>query len=84
MSLQAGNRLFLVVLIAVLFSSCTVKTKITDKWGMTYTVDSKGDALVKYEEPGRTITVDNRGRPGIIEQIFSAILMRGSSGDIKD
>ncbi len=83
MSLQAGNRLFLVILIAVLFSSCTVKTQITDEEGASYTVRSKGDALVRVEEQGRTVTVDNRGRPGIIEQVFSAIFMRASKGAVE-
>lgn len=84
MSLKAWNRLLLVVLVVALFSSCTVKTQILPEGGQAYIIKSKGDALVRIEEPHRTIIVDNRGRPGIIEQVFGAILMRSSTGDLDD
>ena len=69
------RRLLLILLLGL--SACsTVTTEIILENGPGITVKSKIDALVKLEQEGRTVTVDNRGRPGIVEQVISAIILR--------
>jgi hypothetical protein len=39
-----------------------------------YTIKSQSDALVTYKHGDEEVTVDNRGRPSFIEQVFGAAL----------
>ena len=55
--------------------------KMPDKTEV-YEVSSKSDALVTIERNGVKVTVDNRGRPGMFEQILGAFFL--SNVDKKD
>lgn len=74
----------LLLILSLGLSACsTVTTEIIPGDGPTIMIKSKPDALVQLKEKGRTITVDNRGRPGFIEQIISAIILR-PTGTVSD
>ena len=53
--------------------------------GQKYVVSSKSDALVELtQKDGTKITVDNRGRPGLFEQLLGVILMRAPDVTIEN
>jgi len=66
------------IFIIALLSGCsliqTTTTVITPE-GDIYTVKSKSDALVEFQEADRKILVDLRGRPGMIEQALGIMFM---------
>lgn len=70
----------LILLLLLTLSGCVgfgnVTSTLTLPNGEKYVVNSKPDALVEFEQKGRKVTVDNRGRPGLIEQILGAIFLR--------
>jgi len=53
-----------------------VKTSVLWHDGQEIVVNSKSDAKVVYKKGDESIEVDNRGRPGFIEQVFGAMLLR--------
>lgn len=55
------------------FGQVTSTITLTD--GKTYTVVSKSDALVEFEQDGKKLKVDNRGRPSLIEKIISLLFL---------
>ena len=52
-----------------------VTSTITLPDGQTYTVVSKSDALVEFEQDGKKLKFDNRGRPSLIEKIISLLFL---------
>lgn len=58
----------MLILLLFLLPACTVKTQIIDQQGQSYIVVSKTDAIVTIDK--EKVIVDNRGRPGMIEQVF--------------
>ena len=77
------NRIKILILTSflLLMTSCSlfdtrVETIVTWEDGKDMKVKSKSDALVVVEKGGEKLTVDNRGRPGIIEQFLGALLLR--------
>lgn len=74
--------IFTVVIISL--SGCSlfdtrIKTTLVLDDGKTIEVKSKSDAIVTYEEGGKKFTVDNRGRPGIIEQFLGAAILKSNT-----
>ena len=66
------------IFIIVLLSGCSlikVKTTIITPQGDIYTIISKSDALVELQEGENRVVVDNRGRPGMIEQALGIMFM---------
>ncbi len=63
--------------------SGNVKTTVTWEDGSEVKVSSKSDAIVTMEKDGEKLTVDNRGRPGFIEQIVGAFLVKPDSSRSK-
>lgn len=66
-------------------SGCSIfspRVKTTVVWddGKTIEITSKSDALVVIKKGDEELTADLRGRPGIIEQFFSGLLL-GRSKD---
>jgi hypothetical protein len=55
--------------IMFLMVSCNVKTTITEPTGEQFTVESKSDAHVTYQTEDMKVTVDNRGKPSLLERI---------------
>jgi|GEM_PF-2060952 len=77
------------LLLLLLLSSCVgflnSKATITLPNGQKYVVSSKSDALVELtQKDGTKITVDNRGRPGLFEQLLGVILMRAPDVTIEN
>lgn len=60
------------------------KTTVTWNDGEEVKVSSKPDSLVTVKTENGEVTVDLRGRPGIIEQFFSALLLRANSSKRSD
>ena len=75
---------FYFFLIALSVSGCAlfdtrIDSIVTGDDGSVMSVKSKSDAIVIFEEEGKKLTVDNRGRPGIIEQFLGAAVLRSST-----
>lgn len=73
----------LFVILLLTLSGCAIfdtriETIVTWENGEELKVKSKSDALVIIEKDGEKATIDNRGRPGVIEQFFGAFLLRPS------
>lgn len=65
--------------LCLFMAGCAVTTTIKTDPNGTYTVRSKSDALVVMErskDDDLKITVDNRGRPGLLEQILGIAVTR--------
>lgn len=58
-----------------LLAGCSVTTKVILPDGAVYTVVSKADAMVEYTDGKKKVVVDNRGRPGMIEQALGIMFM---------
>lgn len=69
------KRLVLIIFLALLISGCNVKRHIIMPDDVVYTVDARKDDLVSFEKDGVKITVDGRGRPGMIEQALGIMFM---------
>ena len=70
---------YLIIILMFSFCSCgliPVKTTITTPNKEVYIVKSKSDALVVLKQGDIEMTVDNRGKPSLIEQL--AVLFFGS------
>lgn len=65
---------FIVITLAFLFG-CATKSTVTLPSGDVYAVKSKHDSLVEFQDGEKKIVVDNRGRPGMIEQVLGAIFV---------
>jgi len=73
--------ILLLFLFLPLFSGCVgflgSKATITLPDGKKYIITGKSDALVELtQKDGTTLKMDNRGRPGLFEQLLGVILMR--------
>lgn len=68
---------YFIVFVAIILvcAGCVTTTLVTTPSGDIYTVKSKSDALVELTEGDNKITVDNRGRPGMIEQALGIMFM---------
>ncbi len=80
----------IILIMLVLLSGCSLArtiTTVTTPKGEVYTVSSKSDAMVEFQGDGWKLIVDNRGRPGIIEQALGIMFMNlpdvtiGANGD---
>jgi len=65
-----------IFLLIITIGCASVKTTITDPQGETYTIQSKKDALVVLKQGDTELTVDNRGKMGIFENLMSIMLMK--------
>lgn len=65
----------ILICLVLLLSACSTQTHIIDNKGRLYTVESKADGLVVFEQAGNKITVDNRGRPTLFESIITMMFM---------
>jgi len=73
-------RILTLILLAAVLSGCSilqVTSTVETPEGLVYTVNSKSDALVSFKDPktGAEVLVDNRGRPGMIEQALGIMFM---------
>lgn len=70
---------YLAVLIIPLISGCTTmgarESKVTGPDGKVYSVMCQSDGLMEYKDEKVQIKVDNRGRPGFLEQVFGTIVL---------
>lgn len=66
----------LVILLVLMVGCASVKTVVTNDDGITYTVYSKKDALVVLKQGNTELTVDNRGKMGIFENLMGIMLMK--------
>lgn len=66
----------LIVLLVFLIGCAAIRTTITDPQGEVYVVMSKKDALVTMEKDGVKLTVDNRGKMGLFENLMGVLLMK--------
>ncbi len=72
-------RAFIIILMVVVMAGCaglgqTVST-MTMPNGDIYTVASKSDALVEFSQGDVKMTVDNRGRPSMLEKVISLLFL---------
>lgn len=68
----------IILIMLVLLSGCSLTrtiTTVTTPKGEIYTVSSKSDALVELHGDGWKLIVDNRGRPGMIEQALGIMFL---------
>lgn len=65
----------ILILILSLTSCSNIQTTIQWDDGSVFIIDSKKDALVQIEKDEKKVIVDNRGRPGFIEQVFGAFIV---------
>ena len=70
----------LIVLLAL--AGCSVHTKVIMPDKTVYEVVSKKDALVEFQQGEISVKVDNRGRPGMIEQALGIMFMNLPSVEI--
>ena len=66
-----------IIILALFLTACAAGNTLTTIWGpggkeIILKVSSSSDALVTIDHNGIKATVDNRGRPGIIEQLLGA------------
>lgn len=66
----------LVILLVLVVGCASVKTTIINPQGEIYTIQSKKDALVIMEKDGVKLTVDNRGKLGLFENLMGIIFMK--------
>lgn len=70
----------LIIIMMVTMVGCAslemVKTTVTTPKGDVYTVNSKRNAVVSLKEGESEITVDNRGRTGVLENMMGMMLMK--------
>lgn len=66
----------LIILLVLVVGCASIKTTIVDPQGATYTVQSKKDALVVLKQGDMELTVDNRGKMGIFENLMGIMLMK--------
>lgn len=66
----------LIILLIFMIGCASVTTTIEDSHGEIWTVISKKDALVKLKTAEYELTLDNRGKLGIIESIFGVLIMK--------
>jgi hypothetical protein len=64
--------------------SCAVKTTITEPSGEQFVVESKSDGFVTYEEAGRKVIVDNRGKRSLLEDLMGIFTLRFMREDEDD
>ncbi len=69
-------RLFLLMIIILLFLGCSTKTQFIESDGSMFTIKSGADSLVVMKNKGREITVDNRGKPNIFESLLGWMLLK--------
>jgi hypothetical protein len=80
----AAGAVVIVIIVLLAMAACTTKTTITEPGGAQYIVEGKSDALVTYEEAGRKVVVDNRGKRSLFEDligVFTLRWMREDEGD---
>jgi len=81
------GQVILLIVVGLLLSACLTTSTVTLPSGEVYTVKCKSDAMVQYEETdgkmGIKIIVDNRGRPGMIEQALGIMFMSLPDVEIK-
>ncbi len=66
------------IILSIVLSGCTffqTITTVTLPNKKVYTVKSKSDSLVEWTDGKNKITVDLRGRPGMIEQALGIMFM---------
>ncbi len=72
-------KLILLGLVMIALAGCAglgqVTTTVTLPNGEIFTVISKSDALVEFQQGDTKGKVDNRGKPGMIEQAIALLLM---------
>ena len=64
------------MIVLFFMAGCAITTTITSPQKEVWTIVSKKDALVKMEQDGVKIEVDNRGKLGIVESIFGVLIMK--------
>ena len=52
-------------------AASNIISTVTLPGGDTYKVSSKSDSVVEFQNGDKKILVDNRGRPGLIEQVLT-------------
>jgi len=65
----------LTLFLALTLAGCSVHTKVIMPDESVYEVVSKRDALVEFQQGDIVVKVDNRGRPGMIEQALGVMFM---------
>jgi len=77
------KKLFFITVFILACAGCATTTLVTTPYGDVYTVKSKSDALVELTEGDKKITVDNRGRAGMIEQALGIMFMNLPDVELK-
>ena len=69
-------------LLCLLLVGCSATTHVELEDGNKIKVKSTRYALVEVKRQGTEVTIDNRGRPGFIEQVFGAWLISDKREDV--
>lgn len=71
-------------MVAMTLAGCATESRVVLPNGDTYTVRSQHDAKVDFQQADIKISVDNRGRAGLIEQVVTAPIagIAGATGAI--
>ena len=66
----------IIILLVLVIGCATITTTIEDPEGNIWTVVSKKDSIVKLDNDGVKLEVNNQGKLGIIESIFGVLIMK--------
>ena len=66
----------LIILLVFMVGCASVKTTITNPQNEVWIVQSKKDAMVTLKQGDTELTIDNRGKPGIFENLMGIMLMK--------
>ncbi len=73
------KKLFIAFLLIFLFLSSCAWTNVTRKVitsdGLIYAVEARGDDMISFKTSDFEITIDGRGRPGMIEQALGIMFL---------
>lgn len=70
------KRIIIILFVFILVGCASIRTTIENPQGEIFTIISKKDALVTYKQNKVEITVDNRGKLGLFENLLGIIVMK--------
>lgn len=72
------------LILSVLLMGCTSTTIITDRAGGIFKVESQKDSVVTFKDTSVVVTVDNRGRPSILDELTKLYFMQWQAEQASD
>lgn len=73
--MKAAKYWYILIISLIILSGCTATREIIMPDGVIYTVKAQTNDMITFKTGDIEITVDGRGRPGIIEQALGIMFM---------